>query len=227
MELLVPEIRVPALPMPSYVKLAMAFGVGAGTHLFDKSRYRSHGAITTATWADGLHSRCLDFDGSVPDYVLIPAAHTQLNFITEAFSIIARIRITDLTAHNIIFCRGFPNRDGYLFWINAGGHVQVYTYQFGAAQTSYTGAGEVVINTWYTVGLSRDGASIIMYKNGVAPAQTSAAHVDPLTCPRSAKIGLQDDLVSQPFYGKIEFLRIFGGIALTASEHLAWHNALA
>ena len=96
-EVLLPKVKVPAYKMPTYVKLAEAFGVGAGTDLFDKSRFRSHGAITGAVWAAGLHGYCLDFDPTIPSYVEIPAAHTQLDFTSEDFSLIARIYIDDLS----------------------------------------------------------------------------------------------------------------------------------
>ncbi|GAI66611.1 unnamed protein product, partial [marine sediment metagenome] len=129
MDLLLPKVEAPVLPMPSYVKLAMAFGVGAGATLFDKSRYRSHGAITTATWAAGVHGYCLDFVPGNPDHVVIPAAHTQLNFIAEDFSIIARVNADDLTADREIFMRGELNVDGHEMKLRGGGGLDFFTYQ--------------------------------------------------------------------------------------------------
>ena len=87
--------------------------------------------------------------------------------------------------------------------------------------------GDMVTGTWYTVGVSRDGAAARIYVNGVDEVRVEGTHINPLTSARSAKIGIHDDKASNPFDGQIEFLRIFGGIALSASEHLAYHNALA
>jgi len=225
--LLLPKSRAPVPSRPSYEVLNMAFGVGAGAHLYDKSRYRSHGAITTATWAAGLHGYCLDFNPATPDYVTIPAAHTQLNFIAEDFSIVARINIDDLTTFRIVFQRGIANTDGYFYYIHNNGGQIVTTAQALAQQDSSSPAGDIVVGNWYTIGMSRSGASIRLHKNGVDTTVVAGVHINPATCARSAKIGIWDDLATFPFDGRIEFLRIFRGIALTTSEHLAWHNALA
>ncbi len=225
-ELLTPKPMI-IVPKPkSYVKLDMAFGIGAGTTLFDKSRYRSHGAITGASWATGAHGKCLDFDPTVPSYVGIPAAHTQLNFTSQAFSIIARINVDSVAGINTIFSRGGDTVDGYLFTIDSMGRLYVWTSQTSARQNSYSNTGVVSAGQWCTVGMSRVGSLVRVFNEGIDMTITSTTHIDPQSCARTAKIGILDDLVTSPFDGKMEFLRIFGGIALSASEHLAWHNAL-
>lgn len=227
MEPLLPELRAPALERPSYEVLNMAFGVGAGAILGDKSRYRSHGTITTATWAAGVHGYCLDFNQANPDYVSIPAAHTQLNFIAEDFSYIARVRVDALAQTPGLTCRGLHNTDGWFVQIAIGGQVQVFTNQALAAQFSTSSAGSIVAGNWYTIGFSRAGASVNLYINGVLDTPVAGVHINPLTSARIARIGIYDDTVGNPLDGRMEFLRIFRGIALAASEHLAWHRALA
>lgn len=225
-ELLAPRVKVPVLPMPTYVKLAEAFGVGAGASLFDKSRYRSHGAITGAAWAAGVHGYCLDFNAAVPDYVEIPAAHTQLNFTSEDFSGIARINLETLTDNETIIVRGLLATDGWWFFVLDTGNLAVYTMRPVGAGGTLSAAGDIGAGTWYTVGFSRNGASVKLYRNGVDVTVAPGVHADLLPSARTAKIAVYDDLATSPLDGKIEFLRIFGGIALAASEHLAWHNAL-
>jgi len=227
MELLLPKVRAPVLPRPSYEVLNMAFGVGAGAHLYDKSRYRSHGAITTATWAAGLHGYCLDFVAANPDNVTIPAAHTQLDFTTHDFSIVMRIYADSLVTNPYLFARGRTNNEGYFIYIAANGRVLVWTNQNLASQNSQAPAGTILIANWYTVGISRTGASIRIYANGIDSTTVAGVHIDPLTCARAAYIGTADGGAISPFDGRIEFLRIFRGVALQPSEHLAWHNALA
>ena len=226
-ELLLPRGKVPDPHLRSYVKLDMAFGVGAGPELGDKTRYRSHGAIITATWADGLHGRGLDFDPTGPDYVEIPLTHTQLDFTTEDFSGVVRLKVDDLTSNRNIFTRGWMNTDGYFWFIDTTGASDFRTSQALFLQRTATLGGEVVINTWYTLGFSRNGVSVRLYKNGVDVTSIVGVHVDPASCARNATIGIWQDLLTDPFDGMIEFLRIFGGVALSASEHLAWHRALA
>ena len=225
-ELLLPGWRVPAPEPPERIALNMAFGVGNPAILGDKSRYNSHGTIVGAVPAAGVHGYCLDFDPTIPSYVEIPAAHTQLDFTSGDFSIIARINVDDLTITRILFIRGLWNVDGYRISIAAGGEIEGYTFQAAANQRTRSAAGDIVVGTNYTIGISRTGASIRTFRNGVDVTATPAVHIDPTTSARSAKIGVDDGLILNPWDGKIEFLRIFRGIALAASEHLAWHNAL-
>jgi len=226
-KILVPREKIPDFHLRSYVKLDMAFGVGAGATLFDKSRYRSHGAITTATWAAGLHGYCLDFVAANPDLITIPTAHTQLDFTSEDFSIIARINGDSFVAHNYLLTRGAFNARGYRFVVLAGGSLAFGTWQVAAGQLSTSLGGVIVAGNWYTVGMSRSGASVRVYRNGVDVTNTVGVHINPVTSPDDAYIGIHPDGASNPFDGRMEFLRVFGGVALTTSEHLAYHNALA
>ncbi len=226
MDLLLPKVREPALILPSYVKLDMAFGVGAGSTLFDKSRYRSHGAISGASWVSGLHGKALDFDKTGPDYVEIPAAYDQLNFTSEKFSLIMRVKPVAVVNLQVLFDRGFGGIDGWRFLLHTNGRLDLETYQSGASQLSYGNSGYVLAGNDYTLGFSRNGAVVTIFVNGVDIPQTSGTHVDPVTCARVARLGKAVVGTTYPLDGKIEFLRIFGGIALSTSAHLAWHNAL-
>lgn len=226
-DLILPKRGIILPEVPSYIKLDMAFGAGNATILGDKSRYHSHGTIHGATVADGLHGKCLDFDSTIPSYVEIPASHTQLDFQAEDFSLIAGVYIDDLTSHRHLFQRGLAEVDGYYSYINKNGAFYTLTNQLGSLQLSASTPGGITTGAWFTLGCSRNGASIRIYVNGIDDTSTLMAHIDPATCVRSAKIGVHDNKVSNPFDGKIEFLRVFGGVALSASEHLAYHNALA
>lgn len=219
----------------SYDKIAMNQGVvldfplfeGTGNIIHDVSKYHSNGVITGASWAAGLHGHALDFDPTIPSYVEIPAAHTQLDFTAEAFSIIARIKINDLSTNRQIYCRGVNIEDGYYIGVRTDGAIRFTTAQSGVVQQSYSDAGGIVIDTWYTIGVSRDGASGKIYVAGVDVTETPAVHINPATSARTAKIGIYDTLTINKLDGKIEFLRIFGGVALSEADHLAWHNKLA
>jgi len=195
--------------------------------IYDRSGYGSHGTITGATWTrlpSGLWA--LDFNSATPDYVEIPADQTQLNFTSEAFSIIARIYIDDLTTSSWVFSRGHHSADGYYLFITPEGRMVILTNQLGTNQASQSTLGGITAGNWYTIGLSRDGTSIIPYRNGVDVHSIVGTHTDPATCARTAKIGIRDTL-ADPFDGKMEFLAIFSGVALSASEHEVWHNKLS
>lgn len=187
----------------------------------DTSRYGSDGAITTATWVQlpsGLWA--LNFIAATPDYVTIAANQTQLNFTSEDFSMVWRMRIDSLAADFIFYTRGAFQADGvYILYENTGDFM-VVTNQAGAGnyQLSRTSLGGIVINTWYTMGLSRVGASIRLYINGVDDTDIVGVHVDPLTCARAALIGINNGLVNDPFDGQIATLAIYN-YALSADEH--------
>ena len=226
-ELFLPRRTIEDTRLPSYVKLDMAFGVGAGTYLRDKSRYWSHGAITGAAWATGAHGKCLEFNPATPSYIEIDAGYDQLDFTSEKFSIVSRVYLDDLSDRRIIICRGIYNTDGWNYFFHNIKSLVLRTYQSGAYQQTTTAAASISTGVWYTAGMSRDGASVKLYLNGVDSNSVVGTHVNPATSSRSAKIGIYDNKSNYPFDGKMEFLRIFGGVALSASEHLAWHNALA
>lgn len=226
-QLFLPDRAREKLILPSYVKLDMAFDGADSAKLYDKSRYRSHGDITGAAWATGTHGKALDFNKATPSYVEIASTYTQLDFNSEKFSFVIRWNADDVATAQRLFIRGVFNTDGYLVYQAIGGAVALYTSQSGAFQGTASYAGAVVAGTPVTIGISRDGAAVYIYKNGVANKETVGTHINPATADRSAKIGVDNDKVTEASDGKLEFLRIFGGIALSASEHLAWHNALA
>jgi len=213
--------------VPSRIKLDMAFGLGSGSTLFDKSRYRSHGTISGASWAAGLHGYALDFNSATPDYVEISAANsTQLNFTSEKFSIIACLKIDVYEQHHAILTRGKISETGWEWRIATTGQIHFRTNQGGVNQVSTSTAGDILAATLYTVGISRNGASVKVFRNGADRTTTSGTHINPLTSSENLRIGTTPNS-TLPLDGKIEFLRIFGGIALSASEHLAYHRALA
>jgi len=199
---------------------------GAAT-LYDMSRYRSHGAITGAVWVrlpSGLW--VLDYDSGIPSYVTIPAAACpQLNFTAGDFSIVARIYIDSLAITRRIFIRGLRNTDGYEFYVHSAGHLTIITNQAAAFQYSETAAGVITAGTWHTVGLSRTGASIRPFHNGVDVSGTAGVHIDPTTSARSAKIGIGDNLAEYPMDGRIPLVRFFN-YALSPGQHLQMHEAL-
>ncbi len=226
-KLFVPDRKIVVPKPPSYLKLNMAMDGASASYLFDKSRYRSHGDITGASWATGLHGKALDFDPALPSYVEIAAAYDQLNFTSEAFSGIIRVKLDAWGTGTTLFIRGKFNTDGWWWFVDSTGRQYFYTLQTDANQATFGVNNAVAIATHYTLGFSRDGKAVKLYINGVDDTLTSGTHINPLTSARTAKIGVYDDLSIYPFDGKIEFLRVFGGIALPASAHLAWHNALA
>lgn len=217
---------VPVTRPPSYFKLLIAFGLGIGATLFDKSRYRAHGSIEGADWATGAHGYALDFDSSVPDYVEIPAAYDHLDFTSEPFSCVARVYVDSLASSRLVVQRATWLTAGWAFYIADTGTLNLLTMKSTGWKQSNSGVGDISTGAWFTVGFSRSGTSVTLYKNGVDVTSTADTHADPDSVSTTTLIGIRDNLTGLPFDGKIEFLAIFG-VSLATSEHLAWHNALA
>ncbi|MBA7662296.1 hypothetical protein ES703_70324 [subsurface metagenome] len=200
------------------------------TILYDRSRYQSNGDFKAAGQPDWVRLPSglwvLDFNPANPDYVEIPADQTQLDFTSEDFSIIARVKVEDLTANRWIFTRGTAFVDGCHFYLIVAGTLRFYTNQAGESQYSTSTTGAIVVGNWYTVGFSRAGESIRIYIDGVDDTETAGTHIDPLTSARTAKIGIHDNLVSNPFDGQIAYLEIWN-YALSATQHRKKHDALS
>jgi len=202
--------------------LDMPINEGSGSILHDRSIFQAHGAIVGASWSpDG---KSLDFDPLIPSYVEIPAAYTHLNFTTQAFSIITRFKVDDISTERVLCSRGVYNTDGWWFRIEVTGHLRVWTFQSGANQATSSAAGSIAINTWYTGGFSRNGAGVKIYINGASDG-VGTGHVNPTTADRTFNIGLGAGAYPRPYDGKIEFLQVFNR-ALPAEEHERAHRAL-
>lgn len=199
-------------------------------HIRDSSSYSSDGDKAAANQptevAGDETAYAQDFNPANPDYVEIAADQTQLNFITGDWSIIARIKLDTLTVNAMIFVRGLLNTDGYFFQVFNGGYLRFYTNQAAAFQRTYGFVGDIVVGTGYTVGVSRTGASAVLYQGGINRTRVSGVHIDPLTSARSAKIGIHDGLASEMLDGKMEFLGVFGGVALTVAFHKAFDESI-
>jgi len=196
----------------------------AATPWYDMSRYHTNGVVTGATWEQ--HSSGLwykEFNSATPDYVVVTCP--QCDFTGEDYSILARIKISSLASHRIIFQRGLLNTDGYMFRVHAGGYLQSETYQAAASQLSMSAATAIAVDTSYTVGLSREGNSIRVYRDGVDITVTVGNHIDPTSSVRTGKIGIHDNLIDTPFDGEISFFKIFN-YALTAGQQRNWHNKI-
>ncbi len=106
-----------------------------------------------------------------------------------------------------------------MFNINPAGILELYTFQAAAFQFTLSVAGEVLVDTWYTLGMSRNGADVLLYKDGIDITDTAATHTNPLTSARKGLLGIRDDEASSPFDGEIEFLMVYNR-ALSTAEHL-------
>jgi len=204
--------------------LLMPLNEGAGDPQ-DYSGYNSHGTRVGAVWcpdSKGIAGRALDFDSSIPSYVEIPAGFDQLDFTSEDFSIVMKVYFEVWRDFDILLIRGANNLDGWILQLASDGKVQFLTCQAAAQQVSRSSEGDFVVSTWYTLGITREGSSVKIYKNGVETTLSiTGTHLDPLTSARDAIIGATA-APAGGLHGKIEWIKVFDR-ALSAAEQRAYH----
>ena len=194
------------------------------TELIDFSRYKTNGTFRGAgqpDWVDTTHGLHV-MEYATGDYVEVTCP--QCNFTDGDFSVVMQVLVTSLAAERMLFSRGLGITDGYYSYVTAAGRIRFFTNQVAASQFSESADGAVLVDTHHTIGFSRSGASVLVYREGVDVTNIGGAHIDPVTSARTLKIGIADDLASRPFIGQIAPLIQEYSKALTAAEHLAIHN---
>lgn len=117
--------------------------------------------------------------------------------------------------NGIISNRSSAGSDGYDFRVNPDGSVQFY-YTGGAAGTSIrSAAGTILLNTWYHVAFTRNGANAYLFINGVIVG-TSTTDANGTTTAQAVWIGssASSGATGNYFNGYITNLRVVSGTAL-------------
>ncbi len=188
----------------------------------DLSLYHQDGLATapvSGTDSCGQDAGATLFDG-VDDGVSAPAP--ELDFTTSDFSLAVRARRTAVGNYRVLACRGLLAVDGWLWILDSANRMYSYTSQLGAIQETYSTPNLIAPGDWATFGLSRDGPSITLYRDGVDVTQFHAVHVDPATSARPLRIGIYDDLASYSWGGQIHACQAYSR-ALSTAEHAAIH----
>jgi len=168
-----------------------------------------HGTPTWAQLGNGLNY--LDFDSTNPDWLDSPQAGTaDLDFTTESFSLALWVDIDSLAAARALIIRGLLDTDGYEIYVETDGSIVFRTNQAAANQITTSAAGDIVINNWYQVILTRSGTDALIYLNGIDVTDTAGSHTDPLTSARELHIGILDDETNSPFEGQMWRPRMWG-----------------
>ena len=169
--------------------------------------------------------RCLNFAPATPDYLTCPGVTTAaLDYTSEDFSYACWINMGNIAAVNrTLICRGLLDNDGWYIQVLLTGALYMITTQLAGPewQSTESAAGIIVINTWFLVGMSRDGALVRFFLNGVETAYDHQDnHVDPDSSNRATLIGIYDTLgVNTAFSQYMWNPRLWGDRALTLEDH--------
>lgn len=184
-----------------------------GGVISDKSAYGHLCTVTGATW--GSQGRTY----ASGNYITVPN-NTNLDFTSSAFSMFIWINPTSVASTQALIFHGLTNTDGWFTILNSAGGVGrffVRTNQAAANQVTQSVDNTIFANTWQQVGFTRSGANIRTYNKGVDNTTEPATHIDPVATSRVLKIGIHDDLASNPFVGKIGEVLIYNR-SLSAAE---------
>ena len=203
--------------------LDLPFTEATGTiaHSVAKNRYpfTLTGAPATYALASGL--AVLDFTAGTPDFLEAAiAAAAEMDFTSEDFSYAGWVNPDSLVGDRELLCHGLDSTDGYDVRCLANGSIQFASNQAAAQQLVISAVGSVVINTWQLIGISRTGATVQIFKNGLEMAYVAQpAIIDPLTSARKVLFGIYDDETTDPWSQYIGRQRAWLNRQLTAANH--------
>lgn len=149
-----------ALPMPEWLGIW-----GGGSLLPNLSGNGGDGTVSVFDWVGGSL-----YYGTASDQVVsLPATYTPLDGGT-AFTVVAKIKSINLSADNGIFYTSTHGADRpLLLWMD-----NAEPDHFGALVTTNAGTTgglysnlSLVVNTWYIVVLTWDGATVRLYIDGI------------------------------------------------------------
>lgn len=151
-----------------------------------------------------------------PDFIDCPALDTvDLDFIGDDFAMTCWIYPESLIGGRAIMFKGLRENYGWGWWVRATGQQYFETNQTGAGlyQATQSPPGDVLVNTWWLIGMSRSGAAIQLFKNGieVTDPDETGAHVNPASAAaRELHIGISDNEILYPYDGFMWNPRIWG-----------------
>lgn len=153
------------------LKLWLPLSYMEGAALASKDAYATPLTPTGCFWTpDGWF-----FDG-IDDCINATAASTKrLDFTTEDFSAIARMKVIDIGGSQYILYRGSWNNGGWLFSFGVTENLTLYTFNAGNV-FSKTADGAFSEGGVHTLGFSKKGASVRLYVDGVDLTATVGAH---------------------------------------------------
>lgn len=172
-----------------YLPLWYPHGDMTGSTIYSYDKNRHSCAVTGAVW--GSTGRTFAGAGYIDC-----TNNSLLNFTTSEFSIEAWVKTTNLTASNVIFCRGLYNEDGYFFQIHNAGRLEFFSNQTPAAdQRVYTADSLISTGVWYhVVAIKKNGSSGKLYINGSDVTAAAITMTNPTTSTKKALIGVYNPL---------------------------------
>jgi len=194
---------------------------GTGTSWDDLSGNENNGTLTNGpSFLPSVNGGIFDFDG-VDDWV---DCGNILNYTSGPFSFGYWVNFDSFTTNAsgqgpIVFYKGPFNTRGY--YVQHGSTTFSFvTNQSGAVQTT-SGTGVNTVGVWYYVVITRNGASVRTYVNGVDTTSSAGSHVDPASSSENFRLAVYSNSIWMN--GKISNFTNYNR-TLTATEVLQNFN---
>ncbi|HET9064143.1 MAG TPA: LamG domain-containing protein, partial [Candidatus Binatia bacterium] len=149
---------------------------------------------------------------------------STFNFTSGAFRISFMIFIEAFPGANaIVIGRGLGSVDGWDVVLNTSGRIQLRTNQSGANQVTSSEA--LTLGRWIQVDISRTGAAVTIYLDGVLSVNSAGTHVNPTTASRNLYFG-RNNGGTVFFAGALDDIRIASSASTQAQFEDFLHRPL-
>ncbi len=188
----------------------------------DKSAYGTPFTLASAPYWTPLG---WVMDGADDEILATAALTTHLDFTSEDFSGIIRVKHQDSASANTLMIRSFWNQSGWEFVIDTSEAVLLYTCNPGVNPVTYTANSTVVDGEIYTIGFSRTGAAVKIYVNGIDKTDTAGTHTNPGASDRILGIG-SDGYSNNELKGTMKLVAMWSR-GLAPQEHADMHQIMS
>jgi chitodextrinase len=189
-----------------------SFDAGSGTTLKDESGHGNTGAISSATWTNGLHGKALSFNGT-NSQVRIPDAPSL--DLTSGMTLEAWVYPTTLYGlWRTVVIKEMPGELAYALYAKGDSPNPIGIVNTGTEQYSRGGTA-LSLRRWQHLAATYDGTTARLYVNG-SLASSVAAPGATLTSSGALAIG-GNNVWKEWFKGSIDDVRVYNR-PLSSSE---------
>lgn len=152
---------------------------------------------------------------------LTPSSTTSFSLLTYDFTIEAFVYLTSYTSTangSVIFGTTNGAQTGYYLWVSGDGSTINFTSNATGSWVNNLSAttAQLALNTWYHLAVSRQGATMTLWRNGISIATAATFVASSFSSPSNAAyIGyFFDGTTTKNFTGYISNLRVTKGLSL-------------
>ena len=208
-------------PLNDGVVLHLAMNEKHGDKVHDSSMNGNHGMLKNfafpptviSGWNPGKPDIALQFGGSTGK---IDCSNNPILDILGDITMSIIVRRDRFNTNEALISRAEFNVSGYEFYITSSNVLRYRTYQAAASQitdsTTHTLTGDHEL-----LMVTREGTSATIYRDGIDITNVHGSHTDPVSNTHNLHIGMRSDVVSLPFKGMGDQVRIHTR-ALTPKE---------